>query len=234
MAEIQENSLRGTILVCEDDRTYRAILVHALREEDHVVLEAGDGREAMHILASQDVDAVVTDVQMPHVDGLTVLRTASARTPPIPVLVMTGFATIESAVEAMKLGALDYLTKPVDLHDLQIGVHQAMERRYMLRSADQGDEEGFGGLLGTSPSMQQLFEQIRRVAPFKSNVLITGESGTGKELVSRAIHVLSPYSNGPFIAINCSALPRDLVESQLFGHEKGGLHGRVDATSRLF
>ena len=225
MAELQENSLRGTILVCEDDRTYRAILVHALREEDHVVLEAGDGREAMQILASQDIDAVVTDVQMPHVDGLTVLRTASAHTPPIPVLVITGFATIESAVEAMKLGALDYLTKPVDLHDLQIGVHQAMERRYMLRSADQGYEEGFGGLLGTSPSMQQLFEQIRRVAPFKSNVLITGESGTGKELVSRAIHALSPYCNGPFIAINCSALPRDLVESQLFGHEKGSFTG---------
>jgi DNA-binding NtrC family response regulator len=94
-----------------------------------------------------------------------------------------------------------------------------------LRSADQGDKEGFGGLLGTSPSMQQLFEQIRRVAPFKSNVLISGESGTGKELVSRAIHVLSPYCNGPFIAINCSALPRDLVESQLFGHEKGAFTG---------
>ncbi len=229
MKQDQENNSRGTILVCEDDRTYRAIVVHALEEEDHVVLEANDGREAMQILATQEVDAVVTDVQMPNIDGLAVLRAASARTPPIPVLVMTGFATIESTVEAMKLGALDYLTKPVDLHDLQIGVHQAMERRRMLRAADDGDEEGFGGLLGTSPLMQQLFEQIRRVAPFKSNVLIIGESGTGKELVSRAIHVLSPYRSGPFIAINCSALPRDLIESQLFGHEKGAFTG---ATAR--
>ena len=222
--------LQGTILVAEDDADYRAAIVRILQEQDHDILQAEDGTQALEILHREAVDAVVTDLEMPGARGLDVLRAAAAQTPPVPAVIVTGYGTASTAVEAMKLGAVDYVLKPVDPQDLQTCVHQALERRRMLlgaQSIETAEDEttGFGGLLGTSSAMQEVFDQIRRAAPFKSTVLISGESGTGKELVARAIHALSACKDGPFLAVNCSALPHELVESQLFGHEKGAFTG---------
>ena len=225
MTQTNQTALRGRVLVCDDDASYREAMVRALQQEDHQVLEAEDGTASLKQLEEDSVDVVVTDLQMPGADGIEVLRSASALSPPVPVLIMTGYASAETAVEAMKLGALDYLVKPVDIQELQLAVHQALQRRQMLQAGAMGEEEEFGGLLGTSQAIQEVYEQIRRVAPFKSTVLVTGESGTGKELVSRAIHSLSPVGGGPFVAVNCSAMPHELVESQLFGHEKGSFTG---------
>ncbi|MFT5088162.1 MAG: DNA-binding NtrC family response regulator [Candidatus Latescibacterota bacterium] len=222
---IKATTLRGTVLVCEDDGDYRQAIVRALQQEDHQVIEAENGTNGLQQLAEGSIDVVVTDLQMPGADGIEILRAATAQAPPVPTLIMTGFASAETAVKAMKLGALDYLIKPVDIQDLQLGVHQALERRRMFQGGAEGQAKEFGDLLGASAAMQSVYDQIRRVAPFKSTVLITGESGTGKELVSRAIHALSPVESGPFIAVNCSAMPSELIESQLFGHEKGSFTG---------
>ena len=226
------NTLRGTVLVAEDDADYRGIMVRALERAGHRVIQATNGTQALKLLERETVDAIVTDLLMPQADGLTVLRSAFALSPPVPTLVVTGYATVETAVEAMHLGAIDYIVKPVDSKDLQVCVHQALERRKML-AGSQGFNTDFGDLIGTAPPMQALYDQIRRVAPFKSTVLIEGESGTGKELVTRAIHALSPYNNGPLVAVNCSALPKDLVESQLFGHEKGAFYRGPIRAQRL-
>ena len=226
-------ALRGTILVCDDDGDYRQAIVRALQQEDHQVIAASDGTSGLQRLAEEAVDIVVTDLQMPGADGIEILRAATALSPPVPVLIMTGYASAETAVEAMKLGALDYIIKPVDMQDLQLGVHQALQRRRMFQGG-QGEVEEFGGLLGASMAMHDVYEQIRRVAPFKSTVLVTGESGTGKELVTRAIHALSPVNTGPFIAVNCSAMPRELIESQLFGHEKGSFTGATGLHKGFF
>ena len=228
MAHIPNFTLHGTVLVVDDDPDYLDVMARLLQQEGHGVLRAPDGMAALELLEQEDVDAVVTDLQMPGADGIAVLRAAGARTPPVPAVIVTGYGTARTAVEAMKLGAVDYVLKPVEPQDLQICVHQALERRRMLAGGTEGaDETGFGGLLGASPAMQEVFDQIRRVAPFRSTVLITGTSGTGKELVAQAIHALSAGSEGPFLAMNCSTLPRDLVESQLFGHEKGAFTGAV-------
>ena len=228
MAHTPNFTLHGTVLVADDDPDYLDLMVRILQQEGHDVLLAPDGTAALELLEQEDVDAVVTDLQMPGADGIAVLRAAGARTPPVPAVIVTGYGTARTAVEAMKLGAVDYVLKPLEPQDLQICVHQALERRRMLLARTGGaDETGFGGLLGASPAMQEVFDQIRRVAPFRSTVLITGASGTGKELVAQAIHALSAGSEGPFLAMNCSTLPRDLVESQLFGHEKGAFTGAV-------
>ena len=227
MGKTNSMALRGRVLVCDDDDDYREAIVRALKQEDHQVVEAADGTAGLKRLEEESFDAVVTDLQMPGVNGLDILRTASALASPVPVLIMTGYASAETAVEAMKQGALDYIIKPVDIQELQLAVHQALQRRQMFQAGATGEAEEFGGMLGSSQAMQEVYEQIRRVAPFKSTVLVTGESGTGKELVSRAIHALSPVNTGPFIAVNCSAMPRELVESQLFGHEKGSFTGAI-------
>jgi DNA-binding NtrC family response regulator len=230
-------TLHGTILVADDAPDYLLLMVQALQNEGHRVFEATGGAAALEILNRESIDAVVTDLQMPTVDGFEVLRTASAKMPPVPVVVVTGFGTVESAVEAMKLGALDFIAKPLDVTDLGTCVLKALEHRRMLIGAGSdasAEDSGLGELFGISPPMQDVFEQIRRVAPFKPTVLITGESGTGKELVARAVHALSAYRSGPFVALNCSALPRELAESQLFGHEKGAFTGAVTSSQGHF
>ncbi len=238
MAREAEARLQGAVLVACEDAQFLIAASGALRQEGHRVLEANNGQAALDALEAEPIDAVLADLRMPVVDGMEVLRVATAKVPPVPVVLLADFGTVERAVEAMKLGAVDYVVKPVDIKDLQTCVHQALERRRMLvGTGEAGRQEeitGFGGLLGTSRAMETVFDQIRLVAPFKSTVLITGESGTGKELVARAIHALSAYGRGPFIAINCGALPRDLVESELFGHAKGAFTGATSARQGLF
>ena len=232
-----DESLAGNLLLVDDHADHRSAMAVILRRGGHEVAEAVDGRQALGLLRAGGVEAVVTDLRMPDVGGIAVLRAASAETPPVPVVIVTGYATVESAVEAMRLGAMDYVVKPVDPDDLLTSVHQALERRRMLGwggAEAQPEETGFAGLLGTSHLMRDVFDQIRQAAPFRSTVLITGESGTGKELVARAVHSLSAVSAGPFVPVNCASLPADLVESQLFGYEKGAFTGAAQRQAGLF
>ncbi len=228
--------LPDRVFVADSNPKHLAVVTQILRESgcDEVV-EATDATVAERLLKTQSPDVAVIDIKMP--GGMQLLRTAIRLTPPLPVVIFTSYTTVKQAVQAMRLGAVDYVIKPVDANDLLTAVHRALERKRMLApsSAEQVDARtGFGGLLGTSSAMQGVFDQIRRAAPFKSTVLITGESGTGKELVASAIHALSAVNNGPFVAINCSALPLELAESELFGHEKGSFTGATQAQKGLF
>ncbi len=228
--------LPSRVCVADNNPKHLAIVAKILRDSgcDEVV-EATDGTVAERLLKTQSPDVAVLDIRMP--GGMQFLRTAIGRTPPLPVVIFTSYTTVKQAVRAMRLGAVDYVVKPVDASDLLTAVHRALERKRVFDPvvAKYVEERtGFGELLGTSSTMQTMFDQIRRAAPFKSTVLITGESGTGKELVAGAVHSLSAVSNGPFVAINCSALPVELAESELFGHEKGAFTGATQAQQGLF
>ncbi len=223
-------------MVADNEPKHLAIMAKILRDSGYYeVVEATDGTVAERLLKTQSLDVVVVAIKMP--GGMQLLRTAVTLTSPPPIVIVTEYTTVKQAVRAMRLGAVDYVVKPVDANDLLTAVHRALERKRMLNpvAAEHVEERtGFGELLGTSNSIQAVFDQIRRAAPFKSTVLITGESGTGKELVAGVIHSLSPVSNGPFVAVNCAALPMNLFESQFFGHEKGSFTGATQARQGLF
>jgi DNA-binding NtrC family response regulator len=220
------------ILLVEDDaREQRAVATY-LKGRGYDVLTAADGSSACQRFAELP-DVIVTDLKMAGVDGLEVLREARQLVPESPVILMTGHGTVASAVEAMKQGAFDYLTKPVNPEELLLVIQRAAERSHLQREVrrlrQQLEERGgLAGMVGSSPAMRRVFEQIKLVAPTRSTVLITGESGTGKELVARALHQLSPRKGGPFVALNCAAIPKDLAESELFGHVKGAFTGATD------
>ena len=230
---------RGTILLAEDDLSVLQAVGDALADAGYLVLRAESGHAAL-LKVSPDIDLLITDLWMPGMDGLALLTEVKQRCPLIEVLLITGNATVASAVQAMKAGAFDYLIKPFTPPDLLDVVERAIEHRRMreeiTRWRSGSDNGGEGGaenqlenLIGRAPAMQGIYETIRRVAPFKSIVLVTGEPGTGKEMVVRGVHELSPRKNGPFVAINCAAVPANLMESELFGHEKGAF---TDAKSR--
>ena len=228
--------LLGSVFVADSNPKHLAVVTQILRESgwDEVV-EATDATVAERLLKTQSPDVVLIDIKMP--GGMQLLRTAIRLTPPLPVVIFTSYTTVKQAVQAMRLGAVDYVVKPVDANDLLTAVHRALERKRVfdpIAASQMEAKTGFGELLGTSSAMQTMFDQIRRAAPFKSTVLITGESGTGKELVASAIHALSAVNNGPFVAINCSTLPLELAESELFGHEKGSFTGAIQAQRGLF
>ena len=224
--------LLGRVFVADSNPKHLAVVTQILRENGCAeVVEATDATVAERLLKTQSLDVALIDIKMP--GGMQLLRTAIRLTPPLPVVIFTSYTTVKQAVQAMRLGAVDYVVKPVDANDLLTAVHRALERKRVFASQMEA-KTGFGELLGTSSAMQTVFDQIRRAAPFKSTVLITGESGTGKELVASAIHSLSSVSNGPFVAINCSALPIELAESELFGHEKGSFTGATQAQRGLF
>ncbi len=232
---INTTPLSGRVLVADNNPKYLASVTEILRESGYEeVFEGSDGTSADRLLRSQPFDVAVIDIKMP--GGIQLLRTAIRLTPPLPVIIFTSYSTVKQAIQAMRQGAVDYVVKPVDANDLVTAVHRALERKRMIgpASAEQVEvKTGFGELLGTSRAMQALFDQIRRAAPFKSTVLISGESGTGKELVAGAIHSLSAMRDGPFIALNCSALPVELAESELFGHEKGSFTGATQTQPGL-
>jgi len=215
-----------TILVVDDEKNTREGLRWALEREEVTVLTAADGEEALEILRRESIDLVITDLRMPNLDGMGLLDAVKRECPGTAVVILTGHGTIENAVEAMKLGAYDYLIKPVNLDELSLLIDRfASTRKLVLENVElreRLDEKfGFDNIVGQSPAMREVFEKVRMVAPTRANVLLTGESGTGKEVIANAIHQNSPRRNKPFIKVNCGALPLTLLESELFGHEKG-------------
>jgi two-component system, NtrC family, response regulator HydG len=221
------------ILVADDNRTTTQTLCTLIGRWGHSALPAFDGAEALALLESQPVDVLVTDLRMPHMDGMQLLRKVNERWPDLVVLVVTAFGSIETAVEAMKLGAFDFLTKPYDNKELRVKIERAAAQREMVLKLERMNahiasfEEQLttGHIIGSSPPMQRVLEDVAKVAPTDSTVLILGESGTGKELVAREIHAQSARSAHTFVAAHCAAYAQGVLESELFGHEKGSFTG---------
>ncbi|MCM2357029.1 MAG: sigma-54 dependent transcriptional regulator [Geobacteraceae bacterium] len=220
------------ILIIDDDTSLRRVLEYNLQEEGYQVLAAASGEEGLLLFDGELPDLVITDLKMPGISGFQVLTTVKERSPQTPVMVITAFGAVETAVEAMKLGAYDYITKPFNRDELRLTVRKALEMRGLAEENRRLKEElseraEFHNIIGISRGMEQVFAVVRKVADTEATVLITGESGTGKELVARALHSLSSRSAFPFVAINCAAIPRELLESELFGHLKGAFTGAV-------
>jgi DNA-binding NtrC family response regulator len=227
------------ILIVEDEAGMRRILAVLLQKEGHEVYEAGTRKEALKTLTAQPLDLVITDQRLPDGDGLDVLAAAKDADPSLPVIVVTAYASVELAVTAMREGAFDFITKPFNPDTVRAAVWRACNHAALLRENERlRDEVGRLAedteLLGASPAMQQVRDFIVRAAPTNATILITGETGTGKELVARAIHQHSTRAKSPFVAVNCAAMPEDLLESQLFGHEKGAFTGAEQARQGLF
>ncbi len=227
------------ILVVDDERSLREVLSIMLKRAGYAVTEAADGEEAISHVNSEIFDLVITDLRMPKADGMAVLKAVKSSSPETVVLVITAFATADSAVDAMKLGAYDYLTKPFQVDEVQLIIRNALERRRLsteniLLKREMASQSSFAQIIGQSEAIQKVFDVVRKVADAKSNVLIFGESGTGKELVARAIHYNSARSPMPFVAVNCSAVPETLLESELFGHMKGAFTGAMANKAGLF
>jgi two-component system response regulator HydG len=221
------------ILIVDDESGIRSLLGRVLGKK-HETREAPNGREALRIAAEWHPDILVCDLKMPEMDGLEVLRELQARKDEVVVIVLTAHGTVETAVEAMKLGAFDYLRKPFDVEEVQVVVDKALslrdlkeEVRSLRRQVQKRDH--LDHIIGRSPMMVKTFDLIEQVAPTRSTVLITGESGTGKELIARAIHAHSPRADKRFVAVNCAAISEELLESELFGHEKGSFTGAVSS-----
>src|SRR5438105_10223802 len=227
------------VLVVDDERSMRELLAIMLRQAGHDVTVADGGTAAIEALNSDAFDLVITDLRMREVDGLAVLRAAKEHSPETVVVVITAFASTETAVEAMKLGAYDYITKPFKMDEIKLVLANALERK-RLRDENQAlkrqlrSERRLDNFVGGSRQMLEIFETIRKTADSLSTVLVTGESGTGKELVARAVHAESPRRHGPFVSVNCGAIPETLMESELFGHVKGAFTGAVASTVGLF
>ena len=220
------------ILVIDDDISFRRVLEYNLQEEGYEVLTAAAGDEGLRLFDEHGPDLVITDMKMPGMDGLQVLKEIRELSPETLVIIITAFGAVDAAVEAMKLGAYDYITKPFNRDELKLVVRKALQMSILAEEnrqlrAELADRTDFRNMVGISKGMEKVFEMVRRVADTEATVLITGESGTGKELVAKAIHALSSRKGAPFVAINCAAIPRDLLESELFGHVKGAFTGAV-------
>ena len=229
----------GRILLVDDEPNMRRILASNLRQDQHQISEASGVAEAQRILAANDFDVVITDQKMPDGDGLTVLASAHENDPTLPVILLTAVASIELAVESMRKGAFDFLTKPFQPEVVSATVQRACERTRLLRENILLKDavvrlEGASEIYGDSSAMQDVRERIGRVAPTHATVLITGETGTGKEVVARAIHRNSPRAAKPFVAVNCAAFTETLLETELFGHEKGAFTGADRQRQGLF
>jgi two-component system NtrC family response regulator len=215
-----------TILVVDDEPNYLIVLSELLRDEDYEVFTADCGPAALKIARETDLDLVLSDMKMPGMDGIELLARLKEFNRHLPVILVTAYAEVGKAVEAMHLGAFTYLAKPFSNEALIASARKAIEHYSLIREVNRLRTEatprsGFGGMIGKNPNMLAVYRLIEKVAPALSSVLITGESGTGKELVARAIHNLSPRKDAPFISVNCAALSEHLLESELFGHEKG-------------
>jgi len=217
---------RATILVVEDDAAMRAFLREVLEEEGHTVEVAAGGRAGVERVRQGAVDLVISDVKMPDLDGLDMLREIKAVTPSPHVITITAFGSIDTAIRAVKLGAFDYITKPFDVDQLNLSVQKALAERALRSEVARLRDEvqksyRLGNLIGRSTGMQEIFALIRRLSGSTASVLVTGASGTGKELVAKAIHFNSPRRERPFVALNCAAIPDTLLESELFGYKRG-------------
>lgn len=228
------------ILIADDEESIRWVLASALGEAGYSLVQVDNGMSALERLQAERFDVAILDIRMPGVDGLTLLSRLRESGNDVSIIVITAQNTMANAIEAMKRGAYDYVTKPFDLDEIQILVSRALEMRQQTAQLARIEKEARRRfelgveIVGKSPAMQEIFKTIGRAAQSDATVLIQGESGTGKELIGRALHVHSPRWTGPFIAINCSAVPRDLLESELFGHEKGSFTGAVEQRIGVF
>jgi len=227
------------VLVVDDDPTIRAILQDSLSDSGHQVATAGSGEEALELVRIQLFEAALIDLRMPGMDGIELLRELKRHDPAIEVVMITGDPTVSTAVQALKEGAYDYITKPFDLDEVKHLMNRVMERRFLSREVHVlrtrlGEQLTARELVGVSPQMTRVKELVARVAVTDSPILVEGESGTGKELVAASIHRLSVRSRGPFIPVNCGAIPGELMESEFFGHVRGAFSGAVADTLGLF
>ncbi|HYD49350.1 MAG TPA: nitrogen regulation protein NR(I) [Terriglobales bacterium] len=234
------SKLTGRILIADDEESIRWVLGSALADAGHSVVQVDGGTVALERLIQEAFDVALVDIRMPDLDGLTMLTRLREAERDIPVIVITAQNTMANAIEAMKRGAYDYVTKPFDLEEIQLLVTRALEMRrqtVQLARIEKETRRRFElgvEIVGKTPAMQDIFKTIGRVAHTDATVLIEGESGTGKELIGRALHFHSPRWSGPFVALNCSAVPRELLESELFGHEKGAFTGATEQRLGVF
>jgi two-component system, NtrC family, response regulator PilR len=230
---------KGRILIIEDEKSMRELLKILLEEEGHEIFSATNGLEGIDYLTNDIFDLVLTDIRMPKADGFEVLKKVKELSPSTIVIMMTAFGTTESTIEAMKMGAYDYIHKPFKIDEIRLVIQKAFEKKNLSQEVSLLREKvksscGLENIVGKSPKMQELFTLIRKVAQSNSTVLITGESGCGKELVASALHNLSPRKQKNFVTINCATFPEGLLESELFGHVKGSFTGAMYNKEGLF
>jgi two-component system, NtrC family, response regulator PilR len=231
--------MKPRILVVDDEESIREFLEIMLKKEGYEVTCAEDGLKAKDLLAKRSFDMVISDLQMPNMTGIELLKHVKESYPDLTFMLITAFGTTESAVEAMKMGAYDYLTKPFKIDEVRINIQNALRSKHLevenrVLKKELGKEYSFQSLIGNSEAMHKIFDLVKRVSMTPTNVLITGESGTGKEVVAKAIHFNGPLKDKPFITINCGAIPEQLMESEMFGHKKGSFTGAVNDKSGLF
>lgn len=230
---------KAVILVVDDDTAHRTMLKAHLGGEGYEIVEADDGDVAIHLAREREIDLVLLDLKMKRVGGMEALAAIQEVKPKLPVIIITAFSSVENAVEAMKKGAFDYVTKPVDAVELTLTVERALNFERLQQENDAlkerlGEKFDLGSIIGNSRPMRELFETLAMVAPSDATVLITGESGTGKELLANAVHQNSPREGGPFVKVNCASLHENLLESELFGHEKGAFTGAAEQRKGRF
>jgi DNA-binding NtrC family response regulator len=230
---------KARLLVIDDEEIVLKSCRKILEGEGHQVFVALSGREAFDLLAKEPIDVVITDIKMPGMDGMEVLERMKREYPDILVIMITGYSTVQSAVQAMKLGAFDYIPKPFTPDEVSVVVEKALEKKSLIYENIYLRKEleakyGFENIIGSSPKMEEVYKLIRKVAPTDSTVLIRGESGTGKELIARAIHFNSPRKQRPFVPVDCGVLAQELLESELFGHVKGSFTGAIVTKPGLF
>ncbi len=226
-----------TVLVVDDEKNYLVVLEDLLTDEGYEVLTASSATEAVTIVESNPVDAILSDIKMPGMSGIELLEKATSIDPDLPVILMTAFAEVDQAVDAMKKGALDHIQKPFDNSQVKRAIARAVDRRALVKNIRQLQAElgsVWGNIIGRSKAMERVFSLMKRVSDTPTTVLITGESGTGKELIARGLHNASSRKDKPFVSINCGAIPADLLESELFGHEKGAFTGAVSLKQGKF
>ncbi len=231
--------MKSRILVVDDEESIREFLEIMLRKEGYEVTLAEDGAKAIDLLKKKTFDLVISDMQMPQVTGMELLKHVKDNFPDLLFMMITAFGTTETAVEAMKLGAYDYITKPFKIDEVRIVIGNALRSKNLevenrVLKKELVKENSFQNIIGNSESMHRIFDLVRRVSQAPTNVLITGESGTGKEVVAKAIHYNGPLKDRPFVTINCGAIPENLMESEMFGHKKGSFTGAVVDKSGLF
>lgn len=231
--------MKSRILVVDDEESIREFLEIMLKKEGYEVTLAEDGQKAKDLLTKKTFDMIISDLQMPHVTGIELLKHVKESYPDTVFMLITAFGTTETAVEAMKMGAYDYLTKPFKIDEVRLNIQNALrsknlevENRSLKKELVK--EYSFQSMIGNSTAMHTIFDMVKRVSQTPTNVLITGESGTGKEVVAKAIHYNGPLKDRPFVTVNCGAIPENLMESEMFGHKKGSFTGAVADKSGLF